>query len=149
MKRTTIAVVLSLVLVALIAVPVLAAAKKLALAPIATLPGGRGFVVINSSSGPNNTELTVSLKGAAANTTYEVWLESLETKSQPAIPASMPWITNPVGTFTTNGQGNGNFHINLRIAPGTYDLGIDVAIEGADQYLTSNVYGDPIYTTFK
>ena len=139
MKRTTIAVVLSLVLVALIAVPVMAAAQKLALAPAATVSGGSGFVVINNSSGPKNMELTVSLKGAAPNTTYEVWLE-VNGNPSPA---------EPIGTFTTNKQGNGNFHINRTMAPGPVNLGIDVAIGGADQYLTSNVYGAPIITTFK
>lgn len=138
MRRTTIAVVLSLVVVAMIAVPVMAAAQKLGLTPIAGLSGS-GFVVINSSSGPNNMELTVSLKGAPANTTYEVWLE---VDGQPTLGPA-------VGTFTTNKQGNGNFHINMQMAPGTYDLGIDLAQSGADRFLTSNVYGAPILTTFK
>jgi hypothetical protein len=116
-------------------------AKKLALAPApsnSTLPGG-GFAVINNGVGSDfNLELTVALKGAAANTTYEVWLEN---DGQPA-------FGSPVGTFTTNKQGNGTFHINMFIAPGIYNFGVDVAIGGGDQYVTSNVYGTAILTTF-
>jgi hypothetical protein len=140
MKRVLFALVLCIALVGIVAIPIFAdAAVKLELAPIVGLSGS-GFVVFNNSSGPNNNmELTVSLKGAAADTTYEVWLEK---NGQPAFGP-------PVGTFTTNGKGNGNFHINMFMAPGTYNLGIDVAIGGGDQYLTSNVYGAPILTTFK
>jgi hypothetical protein len=99
---------------------------------------GSGFATINSSSGRNNVELTVSLKGAATNTTYEVWLES---NGSP--------VFGPVGTFTTNKQGNGNFHINMSLNPGIYNLGMDVTAGGEDRYLTSNVYGPPMYMAFK
>jgi len=141
MKKLIIASAFCLLMVAIIAVPAMAAAAKLDLAPAPNHPDypGSGFAVINSSSGPNNMELTVSLKGAAADTTYEVWLEN----------NGQPTFGPPVGTFTTNGQGNGNFHINMYMVPGTYNLGIDVAIGGGDQYLTSNVYGAPIFKTFK
>jgi hypothetical protein len=136
MKKILFALALGLILVATMAVPATAAAQKLALAPIAGLTGS-GFAVINSSSGPNNFELTVSLKGAAPNTNFEVYLELGST------PIGV------VGTFTTNKAGNGNFHINMAMVPGTYNLGIDLAIGGADQYLTSNVYGTPILYTFE
>jgi hypothetical protein len=138
MKKILFALALGLLLVAAMAVPAMAAAQKLALAPIAGLTGS-GFAVINSSSGPNNFELTVSLKGAAPDTTFEVWLELY----------GQPTLGPAVGAFTTNKQGNGNFHINMAMVPGTYNLGIDVAIGGGDQYLTSNVYGAPILYTFK
>ena len=141
MKKVVIALALSLVAVGLLGVPAMAAAVKLDLAPAPSTTGltGSGFVVFNNSSGSKNMELTVSLKSAPANTTYEVWLEN---NGQP-MPGS------PVGKFTTNKAGNGNFHINMKMAPGTYNLGIDIAIGGGDQFVTSNVYGPAILITFK
>lgn len=138
MKRTTIAVVLSLVLVALIAVPVWAAAQKanLVACPInypAGLAGG-GFVIFNNSAGPNNLEITLSLKGAAPNTTFNVYL------------GVDSWATGSalVGTVTTNKQGNGNFHLNTAVARGTaHVLNIDVATStGADVFELPGIHNE-------
>ena len=128
MKKTIITVALVLALVAAIAVPVMAAAQKVALTPIPGLSGG-GFVIFNNSAGPNNLEVTVALKGAPANATYDIYL---------FVDGS--WYNGaPVGTVTTNKQGNANFHINVAVDPGeTHDLDVDVAlpVTGADQFLT-------------
>ena len=128
MKKILIALALCLVAVGLIVSPAMAAAQKVDLAPIAGLNGG-GFVIFNNSSGPNNLEVTVSLKGAAANT-YGVFLF-----------VDGVWYGGaPVGAITPNKQGNANFHINVAVAPGTHLLAVDVALplpSGADQYLTS------------
>jgi hypothetical protein len=142
MKRVLVILGIAFCMFMLASLPATAAAKKLPLTPYAgfpDLPGG-GFVIINDGAGGNhNLELTVSLKGAIPNTTFEVWLEN------DGNPTLGPYI----GTITTDEAGNGNFHINYQMEPGEYNLGIDVAIGGGDRYLTSNVYGAPIYTTFK
>ncbi len=148
MKRLVFAVALCLVLVALSAVPVFADAGgvpnggslKLPLAP-ATWNGvtsGGGFAIINNGAGQcHNLELVVSIKGATPDFTYNVWLEN----------GSSP--IGIVGELTTNKAGNGTFTYVGSMTPGEYNLGVDVADGGADQYVTSNVYGDPIYTTFR
>ena len=140
MKKLIIASALCLLMVAIIAVPALAAAQKVDLAPAyASLPGG-GFVVFNNSAGPNNLEVTVALKGVPAGATYDIFLF-----------VDGAWYNGaPIGTVTTNKQGNANFHANLVLDPGTYELAIDVATPlpaGADQYLVGFPTG--VEMTFK
>jgi hypothetical protein len=73
MKKLLVALVLCLLLVSIIAVPVSAAAQKVALIPSSDDPGN-GFVLWNTSSGgvDGGTELTISLKGAVAQADYTV-----------------------------------------------------------------------------
>ena len=90
---------------------------------------GGGFVVFNNSAGPNNLELTVALKGAPADATYDIYLF-----------VDGAWYNGaPVGTVTTNKQGNANFHINVALTSGTQALAVDVAlpVSGSDQFLTN------------
>lgn len=142
MKKLITASALCLLMVAIIAVPALAAAQKVDLAPAPVLPpnSGGGFVVFNNSAGPNNLEVTVALKGVAAGATYDIFLF-----------VDGAWYNAaPIGTVTTNKQGNANFHANLALDPGTYDLAIDVALplpSGADQYLAG--FPDGVKMTFK
>lgn len=77
----------------------LAAAVKVDLNPISVGdqdPGG-GFVVFNNTSGPENVQVQMSLKGALPNTDYDVIVH----------------VGGPdtyVATITTNAEGNANFH---------------------------------------
>ena len=69
-----------------------------------------GAVIFNSSAGnPNNLELTLQLKKVMPDTAYDVYL-FLDTY------ASGYGVV--VGTFTTNGVGNGTFHVNTQVSPG-------------------------------
>ncbi len=126
MKKILIAIVLCLSLVALMVSPVMAAANKLDLIAKDGLTGG-GFVIVNNSAGPNNLEVTVSLKGAEAGT-YSVFLF-----------VDGVWYSGaPVGDITPNAQGNANFHINVAVTPCmSHNVAVDVATPlpaGADQY---------------
>jgi len=74
----------------------LAKAVKVDLNPIGVDPGG-GFVVFNNTSGPENVQVQMSLKGALPNTDYDVIVH----------------VGGPdthVATITTNAKGNANFH---------------------------------------
>jgi hypothetical protein len=143
MKKTMIAVVLSLALVALVAAPLMAAAQKANLVPCpinypnpAALPPGGGFVVFNNSAGPNNLEMTVALKGVMPNTEYDIYL-GVDVWGTPG----------KVGTVTTNAQGNANFHLNTAVgAPGTHALNVDVTLKGsgADIYELPGIHDSPM-----
>lgn len=62
---------------------------------------GYGFAVINYDKDTNSIKTTVSLKGLDANTTYDVRL----------VQGQGDCFTVD-GTFTTNGQGNGNVSVS-------------------------------------
>lgn len=102
-----------------------------------------GAVIFNSSSGdPNNLELTLQLKKVTPDTTYDVYL-FLDT-----------WASGQgvvVGTFTTNGVGNGTFHVNTQVSPGIHSVAIDVTLQGsgADLYVTDGLYGLNQFLFFK
>jgi len=68
-----------------------------------------GFVVLNTS-GPGNTKVTaeVSVKNGIPNTTYDIYLNQ--------DPGDCP--TTATGTIQTNGQGNGNGHVEEVRVPG-------------------------------
>jgi len=79
-----------------------------------------GSVVLNTPG--NETTLTgeVALKHAAPNATYEVF----EVEFGPIFCHAG---FNPAGTFTTNNEGNGNFHLNVERQPGTTKFFVEVA----------------------
>ncbi|MBI3747559.1 MAG: hypothetical protein HY262_01720 [Chloroflexi bacterium] len=102
-----------------------------------------GAVIFNSSAGdPNNLELTLQLKNVTPDTTYDVYL-FLDT-----------WASGQgivVGTLTTNGVGNGTFHVNTQVNPGIHSVAIDVTLHGssADLYVTEGLYGLNQFLFFK
>ena len=102
-----------------------------------------GAVIFNSSAGnPNNLELTLQLKKVMPDTAYDVYL-FLDT-----------WASGSgtkVGTFTTNGVGNGTFHVNTQVSPGFHTVAIDVtrAGSGADVYVTAGLYGLNLWLYFQ
>jgi hypothetical protein len=102
-----------------------------------------GAVIFNSSAGnPNNLELTLQLKKVMPDTAYDVYL-FLDT-----------WASGSgvvVGTFTTNGVGNGTFHVNTQVSPGFHTVAIDVtrAGSGADVYVTAGLYGQNLWLYFQ
>jgi hypothetical protein len=102
-----------------------------------------GAVIFNTSAGdPNNLELTLQLKKVTPDTSYDVYL-FLDT-----------WASGQgivVGTFTTNGVGNGTFHVNTYVSPGIHSVAIDVTLHGsgADLYVTEGLYGLNQFLYFK
>ena len=102
-----------------------------------------GAVIFNSSSGdPNNLEMTLQLKKVAPNTSYDVWL-FLDTY------ASGQGVV--VGTLTTNGVGNGTFHVNTQVTPGIHTVAVDVTLQGSgnDVFVTPGLYGQNLFLLFK
>ena len=150
MKKLLIALAICLLVVGVMGGPVLAKAQKVDLVPCPInypgpdLPPGGGFVVFNNSAGSNNLEMTVALKGVMPNTAYDIYLgvDSWGTRGK-------------VGTITTNGQGNANFHLNTAVsAPGTHTLNIDVTLKDsrADIYELPGIHDSPmggVTLTFK
>ena len=144
MKKTIIEVALVLALVALIAVPVMAAAQKASLIPCvatygpgSTLPAppGGGFVIFNNTSGRNNLVMTLALKGVSPDTAYDIYL-GVDVWGTPG----------KVGTVTTDAEGNANFHLNTRVAPGTHVLNIDITLSGSgsDVYELAGIHDSPM-----
>jgi len=140
--RRTIEVALALAIVALIAVPVLAAAQKVNLVPCpynygpgVTPPPGGGFVIFNNSAGAKNLQMTISLKGLQPKTSYDIYL---------GVDA---WGTpGKVGTVRTNVQGNANFHLNTAVARGTHVLNVDITLagSGADVFELPGIHDSPM-----
>ena len=93
-----------------------------------------GAVIFNSSAGdPNNLKMTLQLKKVTPDTTYDVYL-FLDTY------ASGSGVF--VGTFTTNGVGNGTFHVNTQVTPGIHTVAVDVTLHGSgnDVFVTPGLY---------
>ena len=103
-RRFGSALALGLLVAGLVATPVLAKADKVDLVPVTGLSGG-GSVIFNNSSGANNLEVTVQLKGAPAAATYDVYL----------VVDCVNYQGAPVGTITTNPAGNATFHVNAQV----------------------------------
>jgi uncharacterized membrane protein len=122
MKRIAIALVLSLLLVATLSGVALAKAEKVTLNQIGSDNGG-GFVVFNDTSGPDNVQIEMSLKGALANTDYDVIVH---------IGAPDTYVA----TITTNTQGNANFHYSASVAPGDQLVGLGLKRAGVWQFGT-------------
>ncbi len=71
----------------------------------------------------NNLRIEMSLKGAVAKTTYDVYVH----------------IDGPdtlVGTVTTNAQGNANFHWRGSVGPGLREAGLGLQRAAAWQFGT-------------
>jgi len=154
MRKTILEVAVVLAVVALIAVPVMAAAQKANLIPCVvtypdgvTPPPGGGFVIFNNTSGPNNLVMTLALKGVQPNTEYDIYLG---VDSWGLVPGDVV----KVGTVKTNRQGNANFHLNTAVASGEHTLNVDVTLKGSgsDIYELPGIHDSPtggVTMTFK
>ena len=105
----------------------LAKAVKVELNPIGDDPGG-GFVIFNDTSGPENVQVQMSLKGALPKTDYDVIVH----------------VGGPdtyVATITTNAKGNANFHYSGSAdpVPGNW-VGLGLKRAGEWQFGTGKVY---------
>ncbi len=101
----------------------LAKALKVKLNPIGTDPGG-GFVIFNDTSGgPYNVQIQMSLKGALPNTNYVVFVHIGAPDKN-------------VATVTTNAKGNANFHYSSSVASGDQQVGLGLKREGEWQFGT-------------
>ena len=119
MKKVLLVLVIALALVGVMVVPALAKAQKVPLDPIGHDPGG-GFVIFNDTSGPNNVRIQMSLKGAAPNTEYDVYVHL-------GAPDTY------VATVKTNPKGNVNFHYSGSVTPRAQDhqVGLGLTRAGA------------------
>jgi hypothetical protein len=74
--------------------------------------GTNGFAIVNAPGQPGNARFVngeVSLKRGAADSAYTVWIVDGDGNCLPA------------GALTTNGQGNGNAHLNdASLSDGTF-----------------------------
>ncbi len=132
MKKTLIAIVMSLVMVGVMAGPVLAATQKMSLNQLGVDPDpGSGFVVFSNNSGPNNMNVQMSLKGALPNTDYVVYC-ALEGDSDV-----------PLATITTNAKGNANFHYSVYVPSNKKPRGLGLTRDGVWKFGTGWVIGLP------
>ena len=78
---------------------------------VAGTAGGNGFVIVNAPGKPGAARFVngeVSLKNGPANTTFKVELSNGDNNCQLA------------GALVTNGQGNGNAHLDSAGTSGSY-----------------------------
>lgn len=91
--------------------------------------GENGFAIVNAPGQPGNARFVngeVSLKNGAPNTAYTVNINDGST-------------CLPEGMLTTNGQGNGNAHLNdASLSNGTFYVVLQDAT-GQEQYATAPV----------
>lgn len=107
------------------------AAQKSRLVPSpAGVTGGR-VIVFNNSDGSHNLEVTVLLKGAAANTRYDIYL---------FVDVGC-FNGTPVAIIETNKAGNANFYLDATLLSGMHWLVVDVTLQGslADVYATPGI----------
>jgi hypothetical protein len=161
MKKLAVTLGMALLMGSLLATPVFAAAQRVTLAPCAdvqvvgcadakgVLHGG-GFVVFNNTSGPDNLLVTVSLKGVEPSRAFDIYL-FVDSAS-----ASVAGFGKPLGTVTTNRQGNATFHGTWKVLMGVHDLGLDIVYHGdangSDRYLSAGFTSKPSFSarmTFK
>jgi len=100
----------------------LAKAVKVELNQIGSDPGG-GFVIFNNTSGPENVQIQMSLKGALPKTDYDVIVH---------IGAPDAYVA----TVTTNAKGNANFHYGGSVASGDQKVGLGLKRDGDWQFGT-------------
>lgn len=100
----------------------LAKAAKVELNQIGVDPGG-GFVIFNDTSGPENVQIQMSLKGALPKTDYDV-----------IVHIGAPDVY--VATVTTNAKGNANFHYSASVASGEQQVGLGLKRGGVWQFGT-------------
>ena len=126
MKKLIAIMVVAIMVPILVASPAFAKAQKADLNQIGSDPGS-GFVVFNDTSGPNNVQLQMSLKGALPDTVYDVIVH-------------MNGSDTPVGTITTNSAGNANFHLSWsEDSPGVRRMGLGLKRSGVWQFGTGGV----------
>ena len=92
--------------------------------------GTNGFVIVNAPGQPGNARFVngeVSLKNGPANSVFSVWLASDSNNCLPE------------GMLATNGQGNGNHHLNdATLKNGTYYVVLKDA-QGNEQFASAPV----------
>lgn len=107
--------------------------------PTTDLAGGQ--VVLVAPMGSVSLLVQGNVKGLDANADYDVWIRNLTGYTGSFLfVATGSWKGDPytyykLTTFTTDGEGNGSFHLNLRaddLPEGTYE--IQVAINEADNH---------------
>lgn len=93
--------------------------------------GTNGFVLVNAPGKPGAARFVngeVSLKrDPAGATTYMVFIKDVDND-----------MCTPDGTLTTNGQGNGNAHLNTAGTSGTYYVVLQDAM-GNEKYASAAV----------
>jgi hypothetical protein len=86
-----------------------------------------GFVVLNTN-GSGDLIVEVSLKGAAPNTSYDIWVNQ--------DPGGCPLDTpTALSALTTNAQGNGNAHVKVARLAGAINFWVSAV--GGGQVLRS------------
>ena len=118
MKTKLVATSLALSLLLLGPTIVLAAAVKVPLKQTDPPKSEVGFVIVNNPRGKTDFILQVSLKGAyKANWDHYVYI--YDKNSGKYLFYLWP---EPGGILHTNKKGNGNFHLNGNLEPGSYKL---------------------------
>jgi hypothetical protein len=140
-RRMWLVVVASMMLMGLASAPASASAsRQLPLysgdlsctgAPFNEGPPTVGFAVIQPDPAASVIASEVSLKGAEANTTYSVRI--IET------PGGSDCFTQ-AGTIQTNGQGNGNTHVQEPLIAGTTGAFIFVQSESTLEFYSTPDY---------
>lgn len=101
--------------------------------PTSDLAGGH--VVIVDPMGSVSLVVQGNVKGLNLNFGYDMWMRNLTGYTGPSLYSVPSLGYFKLGTFMTDGEGNGSFHFNLRaddLPEGTYE--IQVAINEADNH---------------
>ena len=161
MKKQAIAVVLSVVLSIIVGGVALAAAQRAPLYPVEegnsdnVLTGqpSQGRVIINDPMGDVALVIQGNATGLLSNHLYTVWVRNLDMKggyTGDYINKYTPLGYYLLDCFTTNRQGKGHFHLNIRatdLPAGTYD--IQVAINDPPGDPSDSPFGPTVLATVK
>jgi len=141
MRKRIVIVLAVLALLAVIGVPAAAGGKWVDAqkAPFYIVYGCSSNVVSSDLAGGQvvlvdpmgNVSLVVqgNVKGLASNAGYDAWVRNLTGYTGPYLAVYPPLGYYKLATFTTDAEGNGSFHLNLRadeLPDGTYQIQVAI-----------------------
>jgi len=88
-----------------------------------------GQVVLVDPMGSVSLVVQGNVKGLASNAGYDAWVRNLTGYTGPYLAVYAPLGYYKLATFTTDDEGNGIFHLNLRaddLPDGTYQIQVAI-----------------------
>jgi len=117
---------------------------------------GQGTAKLVDPMGDVNLIIQGNAKGLTADSGYDVWVRNLDTYggyTGPKLAYYAPLGYYKLATFTTDSEGNGSFHLNLRadhLPPGEYQIQVAInplSNQGCTVLATAWDYANNLGTT--
>jgi hypothetical protein len=107
----------------------------------------QGKVILNTPDGHVTLNITGIVSGLLPSTEYRVWVREIDAYAGDYMYYAAGWHGYELLAFTTEADGTGSFHLNIRAADlpaGGYD--IQVAINPAAEWISHTVLATVMFT---